>query len=321
MVVVISDLHLSDARPWSYSVSKEIVKTIIDSEYNTKGNTLVLLGDLTETAFPSGYIYDLLLSLFHGLKYKQVYILVGNHDKKPNKQGKLVLSYRFLQSENLDKLFPNIAVIDEAILLNIENKSCLFLPYLFSDSKMKWEDYEKMDIKCDIVFGHFTDNSIMNIHDRTVDISKIKSEFVCLGHQHNPASNYVGSVVPNSISEAGKKRAFWVFDNGVKNIISLPNICDYYTVTFPDTLPKVKSKFPIWTVLNCASTEIAQEQYGEIHVNKTQYLATMDLNGLTDLGVLGNKEDFTNMKLFEEWVKEAKYEKEILSLASGYMTN
>ena len=92
-------------------------------------------------------------------------------------------------------------------------------------------------------------------------------------------------------------------------------------MTFPDTLPKVKSKFPIWTVLNCASTEIAQEQYGEIHVNKTQYLATMDLNGLTDLGVLGNKEDFTNMKLFEEWVKEAKYEKEILSLASGYMTN
>ena len=323
MIIAWGDLHLNDSRPWSYNVSKEIIKTIIDSEYNVKENTLVLLGDLTETAFPSGLITDLLLTLFSNLNYKEVYVLVGNHDKKPNKQGKLVLSYKFLQSKSVSRLFPRtkITVVDELLETTIENKNILFMPYLFSDSKMKWEDYEKIDTDCDILFGHFTDTSIMDIKDRTIDISKIKAKYICLGHQHNPAKHYIGSVVPNATSEANRDRAFWVFEGNTKKIVSLPKICDYYTVKFPDPLPTVDAQFPIWTVENCASPEIAQEHYGDIYVHKTLYSTAIDTEGLTDLGVLGNKEEFTNKKLFDAWKKEAKYDASILDLAESYMTN
>ena len=321
MIVAWGDLHLNDSRPWSYNVSKEIIKTIIDSEYNVKENTLVLLGDLTETAFPSGLITDLLLTLFSNLNYKEVYVLVGNHDKKPNKQGKLVLSYKFLQSKSVSRLFSRtkITVVDELLETTIENKNILFMPYLFSDSGMKWEDYEKIDTNCDILFGHFTDTSLMDIKERTVNISKIKAKYICLGHQHNPAKHYIGSVVPNSTSEANKSRAFWVFDEN-KKIIPLPTLCDYYTVRFPNPLPEVEAKYPIWTIENCASPEIAQEQYGDIYVHKTLYSAEIDTEGLTDLGVLGNKEGFTNAKLFSSWKKDAQYDKSILDLAESYLT-
>jgi hypothetical protein len=320
-IICLGDCHFSDARPWSYSVSKEVVKVLLTSEYNNKDNTLVLLGDLTETAFPSGLITELLLTLFAGLKYDTVYVLVGNHDKKPNKQGRLVLSYKFLQSKNLSKLFPNVTVIDDMTEVQIENNKCLFMPYLFSDSKLKWEDYENHSGTYDIVFGHFTDTSNMDIKDRTIDITKINSTHICLGHQHNPDKNYVGSIVPNSTSEANKVRSFWVFDGKDKNIVTLPKICDYYSTEFPLPLPPVEAKIPIWTLLNCASAEIALEHYGNIYIHKTMYSASIDIEGLTDLGIVGDKEGFTNKKLFEGWRKEAKYDKSILDLAEYYMTN
>jgi predicted phosphodiesterase len=321
-IIAVGDLHLNDSRSWSYEVSKEIVKTIIESEYNIKGNTLVLLGDLTETAFPSGLITDLLLTLFSNLNYNEVYVLVGNHDKKPNKQGRLVLSYKFLQSKSASRLFPRtkITVVDRLLETTIENNNCLFMPYLFSDSEMKWEDYEKVNTDCDILFGHFTDTSIMDLKDRTVNISKIHTKYVCLGHQHNPGLHYVGSVAPNSTSEANRERAFWVFEGDTKKSVALPKICDYYTVKFPDSLPGIDAQFPVWTVENCAFPEIAIEHYGDIYVHKTLYSTAIDTEGLTDLGVLGNKEEFTNKKLFEAWRKEAHYDTSILDLAESYMT-
>ena len=36
MIIAWGDLHLNDSRPWSYNVSKEIIKTIIEFEVYLK---------------------------------------------------------------------------------------------------------------------------------------------------------------------------------------------------------------------------------------------------------------------------------------------
>lgn len=329
MVIALGDLHLSDNRPWSYEVSKEIVKFITSSKYNVASNTLVLLGDLTESAFLSGMLYELLLNLMVGLKYKDIIILVGNHDKKPNKQGRLSLSYKFLQNKNIHKLFPNnnIQVIDSISELTLEGMNCLMLPYIFSDSGKDFSYYENLPEEYrkhyDIVFGHFTDNSDLGIKEKTVDVSYLNTDYWCLGHQHNPGSHYIGSIVPNSTSEANKVRSIQIFEKAGKvkrTLETIPVISDYYTVNFPEALPEVTAHIPIWTVLNCASEEIAQEQYGKMYIQKCIYKATMDIEGLQDIGALGGKELFTNMKLFEMWKETVKYDDDkILNMAEMYL--
>jgi hypothetical protein len=283
-----------------------------------------MLGDLTESAFLSGQIYDLLLHLFVNLKYKDVYIVVGNHDKKPNRQGSMVLSYKFLQSKNVTKLFSSIGihVIDKAEALSIEGIDSLVLPYT---SDFSTYEQRKDDHSYDAIFGHFTDTSDMSIRDRTVDISHLKASLICLGHQHNPGNHYIGSVVPNSTSEAGKERSIWILSKTSSGIQclkeSIPCICDYYTHTFPDPLGAVDAKYPIWTMLNCASEDIAKEQYdSDMYVLKCIYQATMDITGLQDIGVLGEKEMFTNAKLFTMWKETVKFDDDsVLPLAQHYL--
>jgi len=83
----------------------------------------------------------------------------------------------------------------------------------------------------------------------------------------------------------------------------------------------VDAKYPIWTMLNCASEDIAKEQYGnDLYVLKCIYQAAMDTTGLQDIGVLGEKEMFTNSKLFAMWKETVKFDDEsVLPLAQHYL--
>ena len=49
----------------------------------------------------------------------------------------------------------------------------------------------------------------------------------------------------------------------------LPVFCEYLEVSYPDPLPESKAMVPIYTVLNCASEQIARPQYGDIYIRKT----------------------------------------------------
>ncbi len=330
MVVSLGDLHFSDNRPWSFEVSKEVVKHIINSPENNPSNTLVLLGDLTEAAMLSGQMYELLLDLFVGLRYNNTYVIVGNHDRKANRQGKLVLAYKFLQDPKKKKLFTsNIKVIDTVEEISIEDNKCLFLPYIFSDSGYDWKYYESLpdDIKnthYDIIFGHYTDSSNISFKDRIVDTSYLKTKYWCIGHQHLPGGNYLGSVIPNSTSEANHKRYqrhyFKVGKDTEYSNLELPVFSDYYSITYPDSLPVVPAKFPVWTIHNCASEEIAKEQYGNLYIQKCIYQSTIDISELKDLGVFSGSEVFTTQRLFDLFIGTVSFEdKEIERLTKGYL--
>ena len=141
-VCVYGDLHFSSDRPWSVKVAQKVIASIIESPNNNSDNTLVLLGDLTERATIDGTVYSMLMSLFVNLKYKEVILLVGNHDGKLNQFNRPVLVYDFVRSKALkDRLFKNFTIVDKPLEKNIEGMEFLFLPHIFNDGKKSLKDY------------------------------------------------------------------------------------------------------------------------------------------------------------------------------------
>jgi len=280
-ICCIGDLHLSSDRPWGLAVGEATVLRIVKDPRNIPENTLVLLGDLTEKSVISGAVYSLLMKLFTGLRYKRAYILVGNHDGR-RVDNRVDLVYDFLKDpKNKALITCPIEVVDTESYKIIEGISTLFLPHIFPDGKRKLKDYEELPevIKnrhYGVVFGHFT-NSSLKVPGEKIDVSYLDSEHWCFGHIHNPSAQYAGSLVPNSIAEAGQKRhirtySFAPSGKTEERIEYLgTEICDYKLVTYPDDLPESNAEVTIWTVLNCRDMAVAKQRYGDIFIRSVVY--------------------------------------------------
>ncbi len=327
-VVVIGDIHFDDSRPWSVKVAQEVIKYIVDNPLNSPDNTLVFLGDLTERSSISGMVYSMLMSMFVGLKYKEVIILVGNHDGKLNQYNKPVLVYDFIRSKALkERLFHNFIIIDEPTELTLEGMDFLFLPHIFNDGKKSLKDYEKLhklginiEKKYTSVFGHFT-NTFLTVPGEKIDVSYIKSDYWCFGHIHNPTEHYQGSIIPNSISEANQKRQVRVYSNGKERIDIAPNILDYYTVKFPEPLPTVEAKIPPTYPHNCKDEEVAQDMYPGIYIRRTIYDISMDNDQFDKLSksLNGESEDVSIEDMLEEFLLSTKLTDDLKDKARLYL--
>jgi len=320
MNVVLGDLHLSDSRPWSWDVSNRIVDFITNHPLNNKNNTLILLGDLTEDAFLSGQMFFLLMRLFLNLRFKSIYVLIGNHDIKRNKQGQLTCSLNFLQHDLFNK---NVTLIYQPSFFESENMAILALPFIFPQFAEGWssvKDYEKMqgsklDKEYDLIVGHFQDTSV-KLPSESVDIEYLKTKFYALGHIHDKNHpRYVGSIVPNSIEGSGLPRYIRTYIKDKETLIEIPKIMDYYTVTFPDPLPKVESQVPVWTILNCQDESIAKTHYGDIYIRKC--INNISMNK-TEFSKIAGSENVSIGELFNVWKKQSGYDKDVLNLAEEY---
>ena len=318
MLVVYGDLHLSDSRPWSWEVSNKIVDFILDHPLNNETNTAIFLGDITEDAFLSGQVFDLMVKLFSQLKFFHTYVLVGNHDLKKNKQGQLTLSFKFLKR----KMFEDrVTVIDEPYRFLNDGIKVLALPW-----KPDMKAYEEMNVSCDLLVGHFQDKTC-NLPGETINIDCIKAKHICLGHIHDEnLPNYIGSMVPNSIKGAGLPRFIRTYekDRG-ESLVSIPHIMDYCFVTFPDPLPTVDTLTPVWTVYGCADEstakahygDIAKAHYGDIYIKEAIFDVSMDKEAFKNFGSAGTK-TVSIEDIYGEWEKTAQYDPSILKLAKGY---
>jgi len=326
MLISCGDLHLSNDRPWSLEVGERIVKFLLNSPHNTKENTLVLLGDLTERNSTTGFVYSLLLELFAGLNYKEVVILMGNHDGKLETNGKVNLLYDFLTRPVKSKIHTNIRVIMEPTVLDLEGLHCLMLPHVFPDGKRSLKDYESLtDIiskdSFNIIFGHFTNTTCPPLGER-YNVEYLNTDYWCFGHIHNPSQQYQGSLVPNSVAESKQKRHLRIYTkNNNKTQEKLEYlekpISEYYSVKYPDPLPDVDAMVPIWTVYNCKSNAIAISQYGDIHIRNCIYDLSLDKDAFNAFQEdVQKKSGKVSIKiLFEEFIKGFKYPDNIIDEA------
>jgi DNA repair exonuclease SbcCD nuclease subunit len=319
-IVTIGDLHLSDDRPWSAEVSELVVDTLIHHPSNVTANTAVFLGDVSDKAVISGQVIALLERLFHNMKHRKVYVLRGNHELKKNKVGQETYVLDFLRSD----AYPNVEVVDTVRDISIEGNRYLMLPYFNPDgtTTMKAE-YEKLrfDGTFKAVFGHLQDTSL-DIPGESIDLSSINTESWCLGHIHNPTDHYLGSVIPNSSSEAHKLRMLALFDaEGRENLI-LPTIMDYYDVVYPEPLPVVDCMIPVYTVYNCTDEAIAKEKYGDIYIKRCVYEVSMDIEAFKSLGTSKSESlgSMSSKDMFAEFKKTAKFNPpELAEVAEKYL--
>jgi hypothetical protein len=317
MIVTIGDLHLSDNREWSWEVSNKIVDFIINHPLNNEDNYAIFLGDVTEDAFLSGQIFDLMVKLFSSMKFKHTYVLVGNHDLKKNKQGQLTLSFKFL---NRRMFKDRVTVIDNAYDFTIEGVNVLALPWVPVDMKKEYENFPDAENPYDLLVGHFQDPSI-NVPAETINIDYIKPKFICLGHIHDKDHpRYIGSIVPNSTEGAGLNRYIRTYTKDKETLIKIPHIMDYCYATFPNPLPKVNVQIPVWTIYNCKDEATAKAHYGDIYIRKAVYDVSMDKESFAKLGNASSNKVSVN-ELYKEWEKTSSYEPAILELARNYYKN
>ncbi len=308
-IIVFGDLHLNDERPWSLEAGKALLDYFKnDCADNNDNNIGVFLGDITEKASISPLVYEMLFSLLSNLRFKRTYILSGNHDRK-RKKGKLFSPLSFLQLE--DSPYKNIRYITNPELYEEEGIPLIFLPFRSISEEPNMSQYvEGLDsswylMKNAKIFGHFTDTSNTSLRDNFIDVTKFQGEII-LGHIHMPLSpNYVGSVVPNSITEKGIERYYRVYSkSGSHRKVKLPSIIDYFEVTFPEPIVAPTCKVPVFTVLNCQSVEAAVNLYPDFYIKKCIYENLVDTDSFSK--AINFSDEKSLVKVIEGWLGEQK---------------
>jgi calcineurin-like phosphoesterase family protein len=300
MLVFVGDLHLQDNYLWSHELCQGILSWMSSASYNTPNNTLVLLGDLTESHLNSGAVYDYLKCLFESLKYKRIYIVVGNHDVR-RRAGKETTPYDFLKTDR-----RVIICSTPGEVVSIEGFSCLMLPHFLPTQERPSVNkfYATLSGKYDFVIGHVADETAAMIPEsQRTDLSKLEGIKV-LGHIHTRTSpNYIGSVYAGTIKETEDKRAVWIFDKDkTKTEEPIPVFTEYQNVTYPAPILRSKSLISIYTFFG-ADEKTIRETYGQVHIRRI--VRNLDSNLKTDLSKASKltslKDAKDTKKLIQSW--------------------
>jgi hypothetical protein len=274
MICVLGDLHLRSDKDYFIETCKKFISWFSTWKYNTKGNNLILAGDLVEQAAPGGLTISFLEQFINASRFDSVHICVGNHDeKKINCISQL--AYEFLNEK------PNVFIYKKATEICIENKKILVLPYYvgINELGLVMNEYYSSLYKNrafrgnhDLIVGHFAgeDCSFAGAPDCIQNLDKLKGR-LCLGHIHvrdaNP-SRYIGSVFACRKNENDSTRAAWIL--GDDDVIEdrLPMFNEFLTVSYPNPLPSSNALVPIYTISNCGNESTAKSLYGDIFIRK-----------------------------------------------------
>jgi UDP-2,3-diacylglucosamine pyrophosphatase LpxH len=311
---IFGDIHFSSLQPWRLPLGNAFLDWLDTYQPGPREqNSFLCLGDYTDSAVLPGEEVAQLKRFIDIAKnkFKQVYLLTGNHDLKLYK-NKPQLSFEFLKYEE------GVTILREpGQVLDIEGIHILSLPHYNyrMDLPSMWDYYgnlpnEVRDQHFDLVCGHFSDNSTQ-LFDHTIDISYLKTEHIALGHQHiRASSHYTGSLFPCKISEndSPQPRAIWVLekkgDRAHKHEVPLPKFGEYRAVEYPKPLPTSNALVTVWTVLGCESEKIARDFYGDIFIRGVAMNYIKKNNNIVasdDAFVLGDP-----VTVFNEWMKVAK---------------
>lgn len=266
------DFHFGDMYPWQLDVGEKMLAWVESLKIESKQDTeAILVGDVFDNAVNAGSCVAQIKRLADILseKFRFVYIITGNHDRKLHK-GRIQNSLEFLNS------WPNIRVIENPEELTTENGfKCLCMPYtvddgcgFVSDVYEKWAPEITMK-NPDIIAGHWTKKSsdVPFTGGDFVDLDKYpKPKAYFLGHIHTRIDeDYLGSIWATKITEAftDYPRAIKVLSfNGKVEEIQIPEFVKYKTVKYPEKIEQPDNDAVyIYTVENFNNLQAARVFY------------------------------------------------------------
>ena len=277
MICLLGDIHFNSSKDYYRDICEAFLNWYRDWKHNKSTNTLILAGDLVESAANAGIVIDWLTRLLDYSRFNHIYVCAGNHDKKII-SGIPQLAYEFYKSRD------NVTVLETITRTNIEGAEVLFLPYYsgvnasglsmhdFYSNLYKTDEYSK---HFDFVVGHVggPDALFEGSNDCIDNLDKLNTDRLCFGHIHTRSSNprrYLGSVYACKKNENDNTRAAWLYDPITRcwSEDRLPIFAEYLTVSYPEELPITDAIVPIYTILNCTSIELAKKEYGDIRIRK-----------------------------------------------------
>lgn len=249
-LLVIGDIHFKSSSGYSQKVALNFLK-FLKNEINPKYDEqdyCVLLGDLVDSLVNPGSVVSYINNLYENLlyKFKQTFIIVGNHDCGYYKNSP-ELFYNFLSTKQ------NITLIDTPFQkINIANKKAICLPYVLGVGNIEKyynensEGREELKENYDFCFGHLTLNtSELSNFIECYDYKKyIKADKVIFGHLHSSSSTeHLCSVWANKNNESLPRRYFLEInlDTNEHQEIKIPNFLIYKKLKYPETPQKTRS--------------------------------------------------------------------------------
>lgn len=277
MICLLGDIHFNSSKDYYRDICEAFLNWYRDWKHNKSTNTLILAGDLVESAANAGIVIDWLTRLLDYSRFNHIYVCAGNHDKKII-SGIPQLAYEFYKSRD------NVTVLETITRTNIEGAEILFLPYYsgVNASGLSMHDFYSNLYKTDEYSNHFDfvvghvggpDALFEGSNDCIDNLDKLNTDRLCFGHIHTRSSNprrYLGSVYACKKNENDNTRAAWLYDPITRywSEDRLPIFSEYLTVSYPEELPITDAIVPIYTILNCTSIELAKKEYGDIRIRK-----------------------------------------------------
>lgn len=265
-LVVVGDIHLQSKSP-KYENALDVLNWIFEQDFNDEKNELLLLGDLAEVGSPYE-IYSVYVDLFtNRSKFHKIRIIQGNHD-----------SVNLSSILSLFSPLPNVEVIQDWRIIDFYNCKILALPFYnhegVADKQPMTEVYsnlykneELMNMEIDYCCGHL-ESDRCHFAKKYCDLSKLTNvKHFLHGHIHNCDidKGYLGSACMNSVSESGVDKKIAIIDGETKEceFITLPKYLEYYSVEYPNPLPKIDTKYGIFLVTNSIDKNTTIEEYSK----------------------------------------------------------
>lgn len=286
MLIIYGDLHLDDSTKYFYAVSKRVVDYLIKDKYNTPENSVLFLGDITSSNKLTGRCISLLENLFSNLKYKNIYILQGNHEGRIVNGKEVVLSYEFLEQR-----CPNLSIIKEFGEYTLDGFSVLAFPHIYPVNLRSNKWYERitdeeqcqliLNKKYDIAVGHITKESIDFYSLDKIKLPEYSASVEAFGHIHSAAyESYLGSLYACSVSENDAPRYKLIVDKTATGEIrsvkeNLPVFLKYKEIALGDALEENTDTIFVYTIKNCVDESEAFNLYKkDLFIKQCIYSAT-----------------------------------------------
>lgn len=329
--IVLGDIHFRDDKPYWKVICEKFLDWFKNYEKNNSENNLFLAGDLVEDKILSGIVADYLYRFLRYSKFKNIYICVGNHDRKEY-HNSYQLSYEFYKN------YSNVHIYEEASEINVDGFKVLILPYYQGVNRYgkPMNEYYSNIYKnkifsnnYDLVLGHFSaeDKDLFGSSECISNLDKINAKKIILGHIHTRGMGedtyYIGSVFAGKKSENDYRRCAMVYKDGVWSEDKLPLFNEFLSVTYPEELPESKALVPIYTILNCTSESVALSKYKGIFIRRvTTDSIDVSIGKRADMDrQFSSVKEMDTRLLFQAFIdsQEPPLEKEIIKDCNEYL--
>lgn len=324
-ICFIGDIHFSSSKSWSNKVCNAFLDWYKNWKYNSEDNYVVFLGDIVDSATNGGEVISYLERLYNYSKFKEIHIVVGNHDKKKI-DNKDQLAYEFYKEKS------NVFIYEVATETTINNHKCLMLPYYIgvNENNLSMSEYYSNLDKYykpndfDFICGHFGNERVAFGGDCIKNLDYFHCKKI-LGHIHTrycDRQSYCGSVFACNKTENDESRCTFILNSyGEWLEESLPQFNEFITFTYGQRLPRSSSQYPIYTILNCSNEELARKKYGDILIRKV-VSSSNELNDTVNIDrEIDDIKHFNTQTLFDEFIKhiDSKFSNEVISKCREYL--